>query len=912
MFTNNKLFKINFKCDCLITTITNLIYRGIVMKKSLLSLSIITLVGLSGCLGGNTPELTTVEEAEEVVLEEPYVRVVFNPATGDLNIPNDFLMIPNGNFFDFTLNTEGEETFDSGNPQHALSALDGWSTQYPFSIRVSLPEGMDIDPSSVSASSIRIFEATQALEGDSAVCQTLAAEIGAPGVPCDLGEEVEYGVDFVASYTPGSGAISVVPLKPFKSSQGYMLVVTDDLTAMDGRIVKGSITWELARQNINTNPLGSADLLQLQGLVNSLVNVLQPAGLETNDISYAAYFSTQSVGDVVSTVKKINIASYAQTYAGAFEQALARGAELATADQMAKTFASQYLPNINTVLPDSAANAFEALAPILLPATDLAALTAVGLNTCSGLMAAITAGSGSPLFETASETFAIAGPYCVTSIVSGDVDLPYYLSTTAPLTDWWKAACTSGATLQALGEENVTNLLVAGQVGANNDYCQLVSQRQLYDLDLTSLGMDDPRNLTKVNPIPLAKGRQIDDISTLYNEAGTESVAVQFTVPDESVIATLSAVTGGAIPAITKPESGWPVVVFMHGITGGKENVLALSAALSLGGFATASIDHPLHGERGFILDDGTVVNASSPSLTDYLNFSSLLTGRDNSRQSIADILAFRLSLNAIIDTTGLVDLDLSKVHFISHSLGSITGIGALAIANQTLGDELAAFDGMYAFSNAALNVPAGGVPSFILESADFGPLVRGSLLAASSEEFAAFLATFATANGLSLEDAIRPAFIAFEQAISAEQLAAINATFSAFGFAAQTALDSADPVNYAQSLSETTGLLVQLLVGGGVNDDGSVGLPDQVNPVVTSLPLAGGQPLVDLMGLSKVSQTSNGSGVVYFNTGDHFSLFSPAASADVTEEMHAQAVSFFASDGQSIVIAPDTIVVEQ
>jgi Pla-1/cef family extracellular lipase len=882
------------------------------MKKSLLSLSIIMLVGLSGCLGGNTPELTTVEEPEEVVLEEPYVRVVFNPATGDLNIPNDFLMIPSGNFFDFTLNTEAEETFDAGNPQHALSALDGWSTQYPFSIRVSLPEGMDIDPSSVSASSIRIFEATQALEGDSAVCQTLAAEIGAPGVPCDLGEEVQYGVDFVASYTPGSGAISVVPLKPFKSSQGYMLVVTNDLTATDGRIVKGSITWELARQNINTNPLGSADLLQLQGLVNSLVNVLQPAGLETNDISYAAYFSTQSVGDVVASVKKINIASYAQAYAGAFEQALASGAVLATADQIAKTFASQYLPNIHTVLPDSAGNAFEALAPILLPATDLAALTAVGLNTCSGLMAAITAGSTSPLFETASETFAIAGPYCVTSIVSGDVDLPYYLSTTAPLTDWWKAACTSGATLQALGEENVTNLLLAEQVGANNDYCQLVSQGQLYDLDLTSLGMDDPRNLTKVNPIPQAKGRQIDDMTTSYNEAGTESVSVQFTVPNESVIAVLSALNGGATPAITKPESGWPVVVFMHGITGGKENVLTLSAALSLGGFATASIDHPLHGERGFTLDDGTVVNASSPALTDYLNFSSLLTARDNSRQSMADILAFRLSLNAIIDTTGLVDLDLSKVHFISHSLGSITGTGALAIANETLGAELAAFDSMYAFSNAALNVPAGGVPSFILESADFGPLVRGSLLAASSEEFASFLATYATANSLSFEEAIRPAFTAFEQSINTQQLAAINATFSAFGFAAQTVLDSADPVNYAQSLSETTGVLVQLLVGGGVNDDGSVGLPDQVNPIMTSLPLAGGQPLVDLMGLPKVSQTSSGSGVVYFNAGDHFSLLSPAVSADVTQEMHAQAVSFFVSDGQSIVIAPDSIVVEQ
>ena len=50
-------------------------------------------------------------------------------------------------------------------------------------------------------------------------------------------------------------------------------------------------------------------------------------------------------------------------------------------------------------------------------------------------------------------------------------------------------------------------------------------------------------------------------------------------------------------------------------------------------------------------------------------------------------------------------------------------------------------------------------------------------------------------------------------------------------------------------------------------------------------------------MGLSKVSQTADSIGVVYFNAGDHFSLFSPAVSADVTEEMQAQAVSFFKSD---------------
>lgn len=70
----------------------------------------------------------------------------------------------------------------------------------------------------------------------------------------------------------------------------------------------------------------------------------------------------------------------------------------------------------------------------------------------------------------------------------------------------------------------------------------------------------------------------------------------------------------------------------MNNITGAKENVLTLSAALSLGSFATAVIDHTLHGERGFILRGGRTVDASNPALTVYLNFSSVLTGLDNTR----------------------------------------------------------------------------------------------------------------------------------------------------------------------------------------------------------------------------------------------------------------------------------------
>jgi hypothetical protein len=134
------------------------------MKKKLLSTGIISLLGLSACGGDLPSDVTLTDVNQQVVLEEPFVRVVFNPATADLNVPNDFLMIPNGNFFDFTINTEGGDEFDPTNPLHALSALDGWSAHMPFAIRVSLTDGLDIDSSSVSCSSIKIFEATQALE----------------------------------------------------------------------------------------------------------------------------------------------------------------------------------------------------------------------------------------------------------------------------------------------------------------------------------------------------------------------------------------------------------------------------------------------------------------------------------------------------------------------------------------------------------------------------------------------------------------------------------------------------------------------------------------------------------------------------------------------------------------------------
>ena len=45
-----------------------------------------------------------------------------------------------------------------------------------------------------------------------------------------------------------------------------------------------------------------------------------------------------------------------------------------------------------------------------------------------------------------------------------------------------------------------------------------------------------------------------------------------------------------------KPAAGWPVVIFQHGITRNRTDMLALAPTLAAAGFVTVAIDMPLHG----------------------------------------------------------------------------------------------------------------------------------------------------------------------------------------------------------------------------------------------------------------------------------------------------------------------------
>lgn len=339
----------------------------------------------------------------------------------------------------------------------------------------------------------------------------------------------------------------------------------------------------------------------------------------------------------------------------------------------------------------------------------------------------------------------------------------------------------------------------------------------------------------------------------------------------------------------TVPANGWPVVIYQHGITSDRATILPLAPALAAAGFVTVAIDLPLHGlapnhplrtdgtlntkERTFDIDlqnnstgaipspDGT----ADASGAHYLNLSSLITSRDNLRQSIADQITLVRSLDSL--TVNGEAIDGSKISYVGLSQGSIVGIGTLGI-----NDEIGA---------ASLSVPGGGIAKLLDASKAFGPAVSAGLQAAAG---------------------IQEGTDTYE-------------TYLRF---AQHLADPGDPINYLTDavakhnlhLTKVQGDLV--VPNDALANDGS-GAQDTV---ALSGFLSGTDPLISVGGfqllapitapVASTSVTADAGGLdiaVEFTNGSHSSLLDPSASADVTTEMQRQSANFLASGGTCLPI---------
>jgi hypothetical protein len=299
---------------------------------------------------------------------------------------------------------------------------------------------------------------------------------------------------------------------------------------------------------------------------------------------------------------------------------------------------------------------------------------------------------------------------------------------------------------------------------------RLLGQRRHGDLDgtvtspassgfvpWTPLGDYDANTGTPNTPAPCALGA-----GTPFNWAAPLSTTNCFRIPLERsqenllVVVTVPNANSGQ----TKPVNGWPVVIFQHGITGNRTQVLPIAGTLAAQGFVVVSIDLPLHGlvpagstatcgatsnnnlytagvERTFDLDlANNVTGAFVPdgivdcSGTHMINLASLITSRDNLRQAVADQIHLIKSLRAanpinLDGDGGTDDIDETRIHFAGISLGSIVGTTLLGVDTGTSATVDGSDEQIVA---ASLSVPGGGLGKLLDASATFGPRIAAGL----------------------------------------------------------------------------------------------------------------------------------------------------------------------------------------
>ncbi|WP_162846867.1 Ig-like domain-containing protein [Marinicella litoralis] len=431
-------------------------------------------------------------------------------------------------------------------------------------------------------------------------------------------------------------------------------------------------------------------------------------------------------------------------------------------------------------------------------------------------------GPGASTIVPSGLTTAAAGGFGLADIYIGTMASPYYLTApsasnpVAPLNESWKAA--PGA---------------------------YVAPFNAFGLDPTST------NLTLANPIPVA--------------TSTQNLPVLMTVPN-------------AASGHTKPDAGWPIMIFQHGITRNRTDMLAVADTMASVGFAVVAIDLALHGitdttnpfyigntpfgaaatERTFNVDYvNNTTGAPGPdgvidsSAAHFINLANLLVSRDNTRQGVADLFTLTATIPMMdIDGDSAGDFNEGNITFAGQSLGAITGTSYLAFAPNV--------------QSAVLSAPGGGIAGLLIGSPTFGPRIIGGLAAAGVEQG--------------------------------------TTEFNLFVLATQTAVDAADPINLAGFASLQNNILVHEIIGDIV-----------VTNTVPGAPLSGTEPLIAALGLTSYSESAfNPSGldaVVRFVAGDHGSLLSPAASPEATVEMQGQLAAFQATSGTTLnVVNPDVV----
>ncbi|MCK5810125.1 MAG: lipase [Cocleimonas sp.] len=359
-------------------------------------------------------------------------------------------------------------------------------------------------------------------------------------------------------------------------------------------------------------------------------------------------------------------------------------------------------------------------------------------------------------------------------------------------------------------------------------------------------------------------GGALTRFNTLPIATRTLNVPVIMTVPN-------------ATSGKTKPVGGWPVVMYQHGITRNRLDIIGYADSMAQAGFAMIGIDLPLHGitdatnqlhanntlfpndiEPTFDVDfvNNSTGEDKGDGMTDtsgrhFINLSSFLTSRDNVRQGVANLLVLRRSL------ANISDLNADNIGLIAHSLGGIIAVPFLGVETKSI--------------PSSLITTGASISTIIRDSVAFGEPIQAGL----------------AAQGVTGDD------------------------YQAFLLGSQWTLDSADPINFAKDAAKTHPIHLMEIIGDG----GDVHIPDQTVPNSSS------EILAAVLNATAASDATNAVSIgnpriVRFTQGNHSSILDPTRGApaggsylNVFFEMHSQLAKFHASGGTTVVIENDAIV---
>jgi hypothetical protein len=163
-------------------------------------------------------------------------------------------------------------------------------------------------------------------------------------------------------------------------------------------------------------------------------------------------------------------------------------------------------------------------------------------------------------------------------------------------------------------------------------------------------------------------------------------------------------------------------IIFQHGITGQKEQVLAVAGALTGVGYAVVAIDLPLHGALQIPLPGHTTGPAWGQ---DFMAIGAPLATRSNIQQAAFNLNRLEDTLkngNPALFPAGITKP--TEMTYVSISLGSI--VGAYYLAGNTATGAYPTPGDMKGF----LSVPGGRTAYLIQNSPSFGPSVNAGLAA--------------------------------------------------------------------------------------------------------------------------------------------------------------------------------------